>query len=121
MKLKSIDRFGVVALLILTALSLSLSGCGGSGNGALSSQVVGGVASVGATLAGQVSLKDASAAPQVKTAVIGNDGTYAIDVTGMKAPYILQAPEPPAERTTRCIPMPTEPAPPTLIPSPMCW
>ncbi len=92
MKLKSINRIGAVALLILAALSLSLSGCGGgSGNGALSSQVVSGVASVGATLAGQVSLKDASTTPQVKTAVIGSDGTYAIDVTGMKAPYILQA------------------------------
>lgn len=91
MRIKNIGSFGAVALLILAALSLSLSGCGGSGNGALSSQVVSGVASVGATLAGQVSLKDTSTTPQVKTAVIGNDGTYAIDVTGMKAPYILQA------------------------------
>ena len=90
MRIKSLGSIGTVALLVVTALSFALSGCGSSGGG-VSSQVVSGVASVGATLAGQVSLKDASTAPQVKTAVIGSDGTYAIDVTGMKAPYIIQA------------------------------
>ena len=90
MRIKSLGSIGTVALLVVTALSFTLSGCGSSGGG-ISTQVVSGVASVGATLAGQVSLKDASATPQVKTAVIGSDGTYAVDVTGMKAPYVIQA------------------------------
>jgi hypothetical protein len=46
---------------------------------------------VGDSLSGEVSLKDDSTPAKVKTAIIGSDGSYAIDVTGMKAPYILQA------------------------------
>jgi fibronectin type 3 domain-containing protein len=64
-----------------------LAGC--SGSSGVSSEVVSGVASVGATLAGQVEVKDASGAG--KTAVIGNDGSYSVDVTGMKGPFIVQA------------------------------
>src|SRR6266702_3937599 len=90
MKIKGIGSIGTLALMILSALSLSLAGCGGGGNG-LSSQVVSGVASVGATLSGQVSLKDASTTPKVKTTVIGSDGSYAIDVTDMKGPFIVEA------------------------------
>src|SRR6266567_430819 len=90
MRIKSIGSIGTLALMIMSALSLSLAGCGGGGNG-LSSQVVSGVASVGATLSGQVSIKDASTTPKVKTTVIGSDGSYAIDVTDMKAPFIVEA------------------------------
>ncbi|HEX9078997.1 MAG TPA: fibronectin type III domain-containing protein [Desulfuromonadaceae bacterium] len=83
------------AAAALTALSLitvgtMLTGCGSSGGG-LSSQVVSGNASVGAPLAGQVSLKDSSTTPQVKTTVIGSDGSFALDVTGLQAPFILEA------------------------------
>ncbi len=81
-----------ITTLSLLSIGLMLAGCGSSGDsGGISSQVVGGTASVGAPLAGQVSLKDSSDTPQVKTTVIGNDGSYAIDVTDMKAPYIIQA------------------------------
>ena len=80
-----------ITTLSLLTIGLMLAGCGSGQNGGLSSQVVGGTASVGAPLAGQVTLKDSSPTPQVKTTVIGNDGSYAIDVTDMKAPYILQA------------------------------
>ena len=79
-----------VTALSLVAIGFMLSGCG-SGGGGLSSQTVSGTASVGAPLAGQVSLKDSSGTPQVKTTVIGSDGSFAIDVTGMQAPFILQA------------------------------
>ncbi len=77
----------------LVTIGLMLAGCGGGGSTpvGISSQVVSGVASVGATMSGQVNLKDSSTTPQVKTAVIGSDGSYAIDVTGMKAPYIIEA------------------------------
>jgi len=70
-------------------VGLMLAGCGGSG-GDMSSQVLSGNASVGAPLSGQVSLKDSSSPAQLKTTVIGSDGSFAFDVTGLKAPYILQ-------------------------------
>lgn len=84
---KSITAITVFSIM---ALGLMLAGCGG-GSGGVSSEVVSGKAAVGAPLSGQVSLKDSSTPPLQKSAVIGSDGTFAIDVTGMKAPYVLQA------------------------------
>jgi fibronectin type 3 domain-containing protein len=92
MSLKRIRSMGTLAMMILSVLSLSLTGCGGGGGGGgVSSQVVSGVAAAGAPLSGTVSLKDASASAQEKTANIAADGTYAIDVTGMQAPFIIKA------------------------------
>ncbi len=83
--------FIAFSALALMAAGLTLAGCGGSGGGgAMSSQVLSGNASVGAPLSGQVSLKDSSSPPLQKTAVIGSDGSFAFDVTSLKAPYILQ-------------------------------
>ena len=82
--------FTVITALSLMTLGLILTGCGGS-SGGVSSQVVSGTAAVGEPLSGQVSLKDSSVPPQQKTTVIGSDGTFAIDVTGLKAPFVLQA------------------------------
>jgi len=82
--------FAAITALSLMAIGLTLSGCGSSGGG-LSSQVVNGTAAVGAPLSGQVSLKDSSATPQTRTTVIASDGSFAIDVTGLQAPFILQA------------------------------
>ena len=82
--------FAALAALCLMTLALMLAGCGG-GSAGVSSQVVSGNASVGAPLSGQVSLKDSSAPAQQKTSVIASDGSYAIDVTDLKAPYVLQA------------------------------
>jgi fibronectin type 3 domain-containing protein len=82
--------FAALAILSLMTLGLALGGCGG-GSGGVSSEVVSGTAAVGAPLSGQVSLKDSSTPPQQKSTVIGSDGSYAIDVTGMKAPYVLRA------------------------------
>jgi len=81
--------FITLTAVTLMVVGLMLAGCGGSG-GSMSSQVLSGNASVGAPLAGQVSLKDSSSPPQLKTTVIGSDGSFAFDVTGLKAPYILQ-------------------------------
>ena len=79
-----------IMMLSLVSLGLLTAGCSGGASG-VSSQVVSGTAAVGAPLSGQVYLKDSSAPAQQKSTVIGSDGTYAIDVTGMKAPYVLQA------------------------------
>ncbi|HJV34105.1 fibronectin type III domain-containing protein [Geomonas sp.] len=84
------NTFSCLSALFVIAITVMLSACGGGGSSPkLSTQVVSGVASVGAGLAGQVQLKDAGGAS--KTTVIGADGSYAIDVTGMKGPFLLQA------------------------------
>jgi fibronectin type 3 domain-containing protein len=78
-------------MLALSIISL-LAGCGGGGGGGgVSSSVVSGVAAAGSPLSGSVSLKDSSTTPQVKTAVIDGNGNYAIDVTGLTAPFIIEA------------------------------
>lgn len=74
----------------LMAFAFMLTGCGG-GSEKVSSKVVSGTTSVGAPLSGQVSLKDSSTPALQKSAVIASDGSYAIDVTGMEAPFVLQA------------------------------
>lgn len=79
-----------ITFLSLITLGLMLAGCGSSGGGQ-SSQVVSGNASVGAPLVGKVSLKDSSSTPLVRTTDTGDDGSFAIDVTGMQAPFILEA------------------------------
>ncbi len=84
---KSIATITVISIM---TLGLMLAGCGG-GSGGVSSEVVSGTAAVGAPLSGQVSLKDSSTPALQKSTVIGSDGSFAIDVTGMKAPYVLQA------------------------------
>jgi mono/diheme cytochrome c family protein len=82
--------FAAITVLSIMTCGLILAGCGSSGGG-LSSQVVSGNASVGAPLIGKVTLKDSSSTPLVRTTDTGDDGSFAIDVTGMQAPFILEA------------------------------
>lgn len=82
--------FAIVTALILLMTGVMLHGCG-SGGGEPSTQVVSGTAAIGAPLSGQVSLKDSSNPTQSKTTVIGTNGSFAFDVTNLKAPFILQA------------------------------
>uniref|UniRef100_C6DZ69 Cytochrome c family protein n=1 Tax=Geobacter sp. (strain M21) TaxID=443144 RepID=C6DZ69_GEOSM len=79
-------KLAVLYLFLMTVIA----GCGGGG-GSQSAEVVSGVAAVGAPLAGQVTLKDSSAQPREKSAAIDQDGNFAFDVTGMTAPFIMQA------------------------------
>lgn len=76
-------------LAAVAALVLSLTGCGGGGT--TSTEVVSGVAAVGAPLAGQVTLRDSSSEPREKVAQIDQNGAFALNVTGMTPPYMLQA------------------------------
>jgi predicted phage tail protein len=85
-----IKRTGAsITLLCLLALSLLIAGCGGGGGEGVSSSVVSGVAAVGAPLAGEARIKDSS--NREKRTVIGNDGSFAFDVSDMTGPFILQA------------------------------
>ncbi len=81
----------VVATLGLLLVGAVLSGCGGDVDSPVSPLVVAGVAATGAPLAGQVSLRDSSTIRKEKSTVIGGDGSFAIDVADMKAPFILKA------------------------------
>lgn len=80
-------------VVCLLAISLVLASCGGGGGGSegVSSQTVSGVAAVGAPLAGEAKIKDSSNPVKEKTTVIAGDGSFAFDVTDMKAPFVLQA------------------------------
>ncbi|BCG47601.1 Cytochrome c family protein [Citrifermentans bremense] len=80
------SKLAVLYLFLITVIA----GCGGGG-GSLSTEVVSGVAAVGAPLAGQVTLKDSSTQPREKTATIDQNGNFAFDVSGMTAPFIMQA------------------------------
>ena len=91
--MKKLIKRTVIAINILCLLTfgLMLTSCGGGGSQGVSSEVVNGVAAVGAPLAGQVKLKDSANPDREKTTVIGSDGSFAIDVSDMKGPFILQA------------------------------
>lgn len=63
-------------------------GTNGSGGGVTSTQITG-VAAVGAPLVGSVTVKDAKGV--TRTAVIGTNGSYSVDVSGMTAPFVFRA------------------------------
>jgi len=81
-------------MLVFIGVCLLLAGYGCSGgsdvgSGAISSEVVSGVAAVGDTLAGEAMIKDSSG--NERKTVTGSDGSYALDVTGMTRPFVLRA------------------------------
>jgi len=81
----------VFTTLYLLLVSLMLTGCSGGGGESVSTQTVNGVAAAGTPLAGLVKLKDSSTLPREKATVIANDGSFALDVSDMRAPFVLQA------------------------------
>ncbi|OGW34238.1 MAG: hypothetical protein A2010_01370 [Nitrospirae bacterium GWD2_57_9] len=84
---------GITSIMLVCALGVTLlvSGCGGGNSGSTGSNtIVTGVAATGAPLSGTVSLKDSSdAAREINTATAA-DGSYAFDVTGLAAPFMLK-------------------------------
>jgi predicted lipid-binding transport protein (Tim44 family) len=92
METKVIKR---LAYLVLAFVPFLFYGCGGRGGGGSSSptgSTVTGVAAAGAPLIGQVSLKDSAgnlAPGSPKT--LNSDGSFSFNVSGMAAPYFLQA------------------------------
>lgn len=69
---------------------LCLAGCGG-GSRFSSPQVVTGVAATGGAMSGTVYLKDSSTPSKEASAPIQPDGSFALDVGRMTAPFILKA------------------------------
>jgi hypothetical protein len=85
--------------LVLCAVLMSfvVAGCSSvdSPNSPAASQAskstVYGVASLDSTADGTVAVQDSSIPAQEKTALVSSDGTYTVDVSGLKAPFMLRA------------------------------
>jgi mono/diheme cytochrome c family protein len=82
-----------LGLLTIGALIAGCGSGGGGGDGAgASPQVVSGVAATGSPLAGgQVTLRDSASVRNEKVGEIDNNGSFAINVADMTAPFILKA------------------------------
>jgi len=86
-------------LVLASAVSMALAACGGGGGGSADSAppaatapltvVFAGTAAVGAPLTGTVTVKDSKGV--TKTATIGANGAYSVDVTGMTGPFVFRA------------------------------
>lgn len=81
---------GTIAALLTTAF-LSLAGCGSSSSTGSGASTVSGVAAAGSALAGTAYLKDSSNPAKTLQTTLNSDGSYTFDVTGMQAPFILEA------------------------------
>jgi hypothetical protein len=80
------------ATSLLAATALVVSACGGSGGTASPSSTVSGTAAAGAPIIGTVTIKDSTTPiAQTKTVTIEANGNYTVDVTGLKAPYMVRA------------------------------
>lgn len=117
--IKSARRWGVHGAVMALVASLAACGGGGSGGGfgavavgtngtaatggtntgtsngtngngvAQTGAQISGVAAVGAPLVGTVTVKDAKGV--TRTAPIGTNGSYSVDVSGMTAPFVFRA------------------------------
>jgi hypothetical protein len=81
-------------MLLGVVTTMTLVACGGSSSStqAPAATTVSGVAAAGAPIIGSVTIKDSTTpTAQTKTVPIAADGKYTVDVTGMKAPYMVRA------------------------------
>jgi len=72
--------------LFAATLLLALSACGVGGLG----QTAAGQAQTDALLAGSITLNDSSLPTQTRQAPMGDDGAYAVQVTGLVPPFLLR-------------------------------
>lgn len=92
-------RKNTSTLLMVCAamMSILIAGCSSSGSSnspstsKASKSTVFGVASLDTTANGTVTVKDSSVPAQEKTAAISSNGTYTLDVSGLKSPFLLKA------------------------------
>ncbi|WP_310565510.1 hypothetical protein [Hydrogenophaga sp.] len=88
--------FSKLALALVSAAVITLSGCGGGsspsssgGDPPVEAASFTGTAAAGLPLVGRVTVKDATGA--TKEVTIGDNGSYTVDVTGMTAPFMFRA------------------------------
>ena len=83
--------YGCASILIVT--SLFLAGCGGGGGGSSAlTTTIKGVAAKGAPLASaKITLTDSSVPAKTVTATTDANGNFSFDVSGLTAPFVLQA------------------------------
>lgn len=77
--------------LFMFLLLLCLAGCGGGGGSGGGASTISGVAATGAPLVGSVYLKDSSTPSKELSDAIATDGSFVLNVDGLKAPFILKA------------------------------
>jgi hypothetical protein len=90
-KMRIHKRFFPAFLLLPMVL---LWGCGGGGSSTSSAgspNNLSGVAAAGAPIIGTATVKDSSVPPVTRAVPIAADGKYSIDVSDLKAPYMLRA------------------------------
>jgi hypothetical protein len=81
-----------MTVLASVVVGLALAGCGSSGSNASTASTLSGVAAAQAPLGGaKLTVKDSSAPQQQKTLTTSDDGSFSLSVTGLQAPYMLQA------------------------------
>lgn len=86
--------WNVVKLVMFGAVTtMALAACGGGGGTApAAATTVSGVAAAGAAIIGSVTIKDSTTPiARTKTVPIAADGKYTVDVSDMKAPYMVRA------------------------------
>ncbi|MFZ3115534.1 MAG: hypothetical protein WA133_01210 [Syntrophales bacterium] len=90
--MRSIWKF-IKLTSLLAAIALLILACGGSGDEAPArSTTLTGTAAAGAPIIGTVTIKDSTTpTAQTKTVTIEANGKYTVDVTGLKAPYMVRA------------------------------
>jgi len=81
-----------ISVLALGVFALSACGGGGSSTGTGTGTTISGTAAAGAPIIGSVTIKDSTTpTAQTKTVPIAADGKYTVDVTELKAPYMVRA------------------------------
>jgi hypothetical protein len=86
--------FASIVLACTVATILALGGCGVETipppTASPTPGVVSGVAAVGKSIQGMVTLKDSSSPSKIRTTITGPDGSYQFKVDGLKPPFVLK-------------------------------
>ena len=81
-----------LALMMGTFVIAACGGGGSSSSPAPAAKTISGVAAAGAPIIGSVTIKDSTTpTAQTKTVFIAADGKYTVDVSDLKAPYMVRA------------------------------
>ena len=82
--------FAIALLLAVAACSGGSTGSGGTGSATTVTAALTGTAATGGPVAGTVTLRDSSPAGNRRTTATASDGSFAFDVSGLTAPFMLR-------------------------------